>query len=251
MKQSNVRRGILVALFVLFAASPAHANAFLPIVMVSWFGMFVALIPIVLIEWTIVAQITGFTGLALLAVAAANLVSTVVGVPFSLVVEVVVMGIVGVNLYEESPVYDDAQNKYFTWERFRMAPVWGLMALAPFFLLSWWLEAVVAGWILDDLPGGVLNTAIRDANLVTYAILALLVAGFLFRLVLPLRRKARSKDQAMTTAVPDTDAAVATPATAVHDTTVVPLDSLSPLGDDRQTAAEEGEPKSVRAVAGR
>ena len=69
MRQLNVRLGILVALFVLFAASPAHANAFLPIVMVSWFGMFVALVPIVLIEWTIVAQITGFSGLALLAVA--------------------------------------------------------------------------------------------------------------------------------------------------------------------------------------
>ena len=250
MKRSNVRRGIVVALFFLFAATPAHANAFLPIVMVSWFGMFFALVPIVLIEWTIVAHITGFSGLALLAVATANLVSTVAGVPFSLVVEVLVMGIVGVNLYEELPEYGDAQEKYFTWERFRMAPVWGLMALVPFFLLSWWLEAVVAGWILDDLPGGVLNTAIRNANLVTYAILALLVAGFLFRLVLPLR-KARNKDQATVVATPGSDTAADASSTTAQDSKVVPLDRpLSPR-DDRRVAAKGRQKSSVRAIARR
>jgi len=250
MKRSSVRRGILVALFVLFAATPAHANVIIPIVTIGSLGMFYALVPIILIEWFIVAQTGVHLGRSLFAVAMANIASTVAGVPFSVVVESVVTGLVGVNLYKESPEYGDAHEKYFTWERFRMAPVWGLMALVPFFLLSWWLEAVVAGWILDDLPGGVLNTAIRDANLVTYAILALLVAGFLFRLVLPLR-KTRNKDQATAIAMPGSDAAADTPVTKAQDGTVVPLYRPSSLGDDRQTATEERETKLVRAVARR
>jgi len=190
-------------------------------------------------------------GRSLFAVAMANIASTVAGVPFSVVVESVVTGLVGVNLYKESPEYGDAHEKYFTWERFRMAPIWGLMALVPFFLLSWWLEAVVAGWILDDLPGGVLNTAIRDANLVTYAILALLVAGFLFRLVLPLRGKARNKDQATVVATPGSDTAADASSATAQDSKVVPLDRpLSPR-DDRRVAAKGRQKSSVRAIARR
>ncbi len=251
MKRSNVRRGFLVVLFVLFAATPAHANVILPIVTVGWFGMFYALIPIILIEWLVVAQVGGYSGRSFFAVGTANLASTIAGVPFSLVVEVMMINLIGFDVTLEAAKHDHAPEKFFTWEKFRLAPVWGLIALVPFFLLSWWLEAVVAGWILDDLPGGVLNTAIRDANLVTYAILALLVAGFLFRLVLPLRGKARNKDQATVVATPGSDTAADASSATAQDSKVVPLDRpLSPR-DDRRVAAKGRQKSSVRAIARR
>jgi hypothetical protein len=41
--------------------------------------------------------------------------------------------------------------------------------------MSWWIEAPIAAWILDDLPTRFVDAAVRDANLVTYWLLATLL----------------------------------------------------------------------------
>ena len=197
MVRSSARSGVLVELSILLGATPAHATSSFPIVSLGWSAMFHALIPIVLFEWIIVSQVTGFPGTALIAVGAANLASTVAGVALLLFVDLLAMGIVSASHYWGTEEHKVDGDRFLAWERFRMLPLWGLMMLIPFFLLSWWLEVEVAGWFLGGLPRSVLNTVIFDANLVTYCMLALLVTGFLNGIVMARRGVALStKDRA-------------------------------------------------------
>lgn len=62
-----------------------------------------------------------------------------------------------------------------TWFRDWMLPASGVALLVPFFLMSWWIEAPIVAWILDDLPVRFVDFAVRDANLVTYGLLAALL----------------------------------------------------------------------------
>ncbi len=65
----------------------------------------------------------------------------------------------------------------------------GVLLLIPFFLMSWWIEAPIAAWILNDLPVQFVNSAVRDANLVTYGLLATLLSAVL---VMAIRKPSRA-----------------------------------------------------------
>ena len=84
-------------------------------------------------------------------------------------------------------LYDDEWNPGWN------APVAGMALLVPFFLLSWWIEAPIAAWVLDPIPELIVDHAIRDANLATYALLALLIGGLLAVATVQIAREANEE----------------------------------------------------------
>ncbi len=157
---------VLIFGAVLLFPPPAHANVMLPVIFVGWLGMIPALIPIILIESAMLMRIDAGIGESLLAMSAANLVSTLVGIPLAIILEIVVGN--------TTPLYDDDEsNEWNEW----LWSAGGMLIMVPFFLLSWWIEAPIATWFLDEFPSRTVDHAVRDANLVTYAILALLIGG--------------------------------------------------------------------------
>ena len=131
--------------------------------------MIPALIPIILIESAILVRVGAGVGEALLAMLIANLASTLVGIPVSVVCEIAVAVLTGAAIYQGS--WDSS----YRWK----LPVGGMVLLIPFLLLSWWIESPIATWIVNDLSPQAVDYAVLMANLVTYSILAVLVGGFL------------------------------------------------------------------------
>ena len=129
--------------------------------------MFLALVPIILIEWIVLTRFGAQIWESLLAVSVANLGSTLVGIPLAIVLEIVVA--------TNTPLYEESWDPKDTWIRDWMLPAGGVLLLIPFFLMSWWIEAPITAWFLDDLPTQFVDSAVRDANLVTYGLLAALL----------------------------------------------------------------------------
>ncbi len=158
---------ILIFGAVLLFAPPAHANVMIPVIVAGWFGMFLALVPIILIEWVVLTRVGAHIWESLLAMSVANLASTLAGIPLAFVLDIVV----GMS----TPLYDESWDPKDTWFREWMLPAGGVLLLIPFFLMSWWIEAPIAAWILDDHPTQFLDSAVRNANLITYGLLAALL----------------------------------------------------------------------------
>jgi hypothetical protein len=59
-----------------------------------------------------------------------------------------------------------------------MIPVAGLVLLIPFFFASWWSEYFVSKKLNETLPPTVLRIKVRNANLITYSLLAAWPLGF-------------------------------------------------------------------------
>jgi hypothetical protein len=53
-----------------------------------------------------------------------------------------------------------------------MIPAAGLFLLIPFFFASWYVEYIVAKWIVKEVAVKDLRRGVRNANLVSYALLA-------------------------------------------------------------------------------
>ncbi len=175
MRRNMPRCAIPIFLAVLLFSPPAHANAMIPVFVVGWFGMFIALVPIILIEWVLLMRVGAPIWESLLAMSVANLGSTIAGMPLAIVIEIVVA--------TNTPLYDESWDPKDTWFREWMLPAGGVLLLIPFFLMSWWIEAPIAAWILDDHPMQFVDSAVRDANIVTYGLLAALL-GILLALLI-------------------------------------------------------------------
>ena len=163
MKPRVPRIALWVFLAVLLFAPAAEANVMVPLIFARWLLMIPALIPIILIEAAILTGTGARFWESLLAGSVGNVASTLVGIPLALIVDVVVG--ISTRFY-----HDD-------WSPDWRAPAVGMALLIPFFLLSWRIEAPLVGWVLGEISG--MDMAVRDANLVTYAILAILVGGAL------------------------------------------------------------------------
>ena len=59
-----------------------------------------------------------------------------------------------------------------------MIPVAGLVLLVPFFFASWWSEYFVSKKMLKEHPAQRVKIAVRNANIITYALLAFWPIGF-------------------------------------------------------------------------
>ncbi len=188
MRRKSFGYGLSVFIAVLLFAPPAHANMGVPMIFITLPVMLVALIPIIGIEAYVLLERLGLSFWKSVEVAsAANFGSTVIGTPVTwfllLLVDLFAGGGSGYGIGTAKakfltvtlgapwlPPYED---KTMNW----IVPAAGFVLLIPFFFASWLIEYKVGIWILDEMNADNVSSAVLMGNLITYGILAALVAA--------------------------------------------------------------------------
>jgi hypothetical protein len=160
-----------------------------PMIFITLPWMLVALLPIIAVETLVLARRLALPGHTILkAAAASNALSTLIGIPVAWVMLVALqMGTGGGTAYGiGTPI-----TKFLavTWQApwlipyesdlDWMVPAASVVLLVPFFLASLSIELRVNRWMLPGAEGSILRRATWDANLVTYGLLAVIVAAWL------------------------------------------------------------------------
>ncbi len=186
MRLKSFGYGLSVFIAVLLFAPPAHANMGVPMIFITLPVMLVALIPIIGIEAYVLLERLGLSFWKSVEVAsAANFASTVIGMPVTwfllFLVTLLTGGGSGFGIRTAKARFLTVTlgaswlppvDKTMTW----MAPAAGFVLLIPFFFASWLVEYEVGIWILDEMNAGNVSSAVLMGNLITYGILAALVA---------------------------------------------------------------------------
>lgn len=185
-----MRKSVQIAFWMIALFSPgfAYANAGLPMLFLAMPAFLISLIPIIAIEGGYLSYGLGLPlSQSMKTSAVANAVSTIVGVPLTwgLLVLVQIMtgggGAYGIDSFLGKVLavtwqapwlipYEDA----FDW----MIPAAGLVLLVPFFFASWWSEYLVARKLNKGFLPAIVRVKIRNANLITYSLLAAWPVGF-------------------------------------------------------------------------
>jgi hypothetical protein len=189
------RTGQQIALaLVLVSAPPAFANGGVPMLFETFPQMLVALLPIIALESCLVARRLGMRfRQTLVPVGAGNALSTFVGIPITWAVLAMVESLVGAQSYSvDTPLQKItvviAQAPWLSYYRFDlywMIPAAALVLLVPFFFVSWGVEYWLVRRMLREAAPGAVNRAVRNANLASYAGLALIALAQLLFAVLP------------------------------------------------------------------
>ncbi|SHF82459.1 hypothetical protein SAMN05216361_0532 [Marisediminitalea aggregata] len=182
-RQRKLKSWILV-LPVCFLALPfaANANAGVPMLFLAMPALLMSLLPIIFIESVYCAQRLSLSfGQSLKTVSISNLASTLVGIPVTwlLLVGVQIATSGGRAYGIDSPV---EKVLAVTWQApwlipyetdlHWMIPAAGLVLLVPFYFASWWSEFWVAKKLNTLLPTSDVKLAVRNANRITYCLLA-------------------------------------------------------------------------------
>ena len=153
---------------MLFLAMPVFAIAIVPIVLVESYYLCRKLIitPRQSVKTSVLS----------------NLASTLVGIPLTwLLLAAVQISTGGGRAYG----VDDLSGKILavTWQApwlipyeddlGWMIPVAGMVLLVPFFFVSWWTEYLVCRKLLPSISPDLLNPAVRNANFISYSLLAI------------------------------------------------------------------------------
>ncbi|HBH27131.1 MAG TPA: hypothetical protein DDX54_07005 [Rhodospirillaceae bacterium] len=182
-------RLLLIALTLVLLPSLALANAGVPMIFISMPLMLAALVPIIAIEAFVLARSLNLSGKsAALASLTANAASTLVGVPLTWVVLVLVQVLTGGG-FAYGMVRLLTKILAVTWQApwlipyaddlYWMIPTAQLVLLIPFFFASWFVEHKIVRWMWRDLDPAVARAAVWRANLITYGLLAVFVLGVL------------------------------------------------------------------------
>jgi hypothetical protein len=198
------RHTLLLIAFIILYASPAYANAGLPMIVIVLPGMIVSLIPIILIEAWYIRRSLGITfPRAIKVMGIANLESTFIGIPITWIVLVMLemfigfLGFAGHTLFISIDLaipdfvgYLIAITVGAAWlmpvgkEAYWMVPTAALVLLFPFFYVSWRIERNRAKKILQEIPPEKVNKATLLANIYSYGLLGIIVIGFLIKAVI-------------------------------------------------------------------
>lgn len=155
--------GLVALVVVLLAATPAEANGGVgALILVAPVLAVVVLLPIVLIETYVLSSWVGLSGWAALWVASvANLASTLVGIPITLLLL--------------PPGSDETD-----WEEApSVSPAHCLLYVTLFWAASWVIEYQVSAWLLPGAEPHQVNAGVFYGNLATYGILAGFLLGWL------------------------------------------------------------------------
>ncbi|WP_304637006.1 MULTISPECIES: hypothetical protein [Pseudoalteromonas] len=191
----------IIFLFLLLLAIisfGASANAGLPMIIFAVPVYSISLLPIIAIEAIYLQKSLDLTkGLSVKTAFVSNLVSTIVGVPLTWVILVLIQvltgggGVYGVDTFVGKMLA-------VTWQAPWLIPYesdlhWmilfaGLFLLIPFYFVSWWSEFLVSKKMLADtgLSKNDIKIKVRNANLITYSLLAFwpigwYVVGYVFK----------------------------------------------------------------------
>lgn len=168
---------------LLLAPQFAQANAGLPMIVLIMPALALSIVPIVLIEAFYLARRLELSARqVIITVTVSNLVSSLVGIPLAWGLLAGVQLITGggsaygldsvlgrvLAVTWQAPwliPYESAMG----W----MIPLAGLFLLVPFFFVSWWSEYWVTRKILSNNEAAELYILVRNANLISYALLGL------------------------------------------------------------------------------
>lgn len=183
----NSRKAIFT-IIALLLPSVACANAGVPILFLAMPAFLISLVPIIAIEAIYISRSLELTiKQSLKTVGISNVVSTIVGVPITWGILVLVQmltgggGAHGLDSFMGKVLAVTWQapwlipyEKNLNW----MIPFAGLVLLVPFFFASWWSEYLVSKRMHKTLPSVSIKDKVRNANLITYCLLAAWPIGF-------------------------------------------------------------------------
>ena len=187
-------------LFLLLVSSPAEANIGVPMLAITLPWMLGALIPIIFVEagylyWKLGTEFWELCRIS----AIANTVSTLVGIPITWVLLVIVSFAFGgsggrpINTWKEKFL---SVTLYSPWllpmgNRLHwMIPASAMFMLIPFCFASWIIEYYTAGFLSKEISQEILYNEFFHANLISYGILFILTglllgANLTFRKIPP------------------------------------------------------------------
>lgn len=186
---SKFRERILLTLCIfLCIPGEALANAGVPMIILAMPALGLSIIPIILIEAIYLGKKLQLNfSSAAKTTTISNLVSTLVGVPLTWLILVIVQmlagggGAFGLDTTLGKVLSVTLQAPWlipYESDLHWMIPVAGLVLLIPFFFASWWSEYLVSKKILKDQPAKSVKIEVRNANILTYTLLAFWPIGF-------------------------------------------------------------------------
>ena len=165
----------------------AMADVGIPMIVFTLPGMVMVLIPVIFLEMLVMKpRLSVSTKTALKVSSVANIVTTIVGIPFTWLVLVIIQFWTGGggNAVPKTPIDAVfAVTLHAAW-RGEGPPYWVIPAaamwlLVPSFFVSWWLEYKVAARMLPDAGRQQLKSAMFRANLLSYYFLEMIALGWL------------------------------------------------------------------------
>lgn len=182
----EIRYQFIWAFLILLIPSLAHADVGLPMIVFMYPFMCIALIPIILIEvWVLRKSLNVSFKNAFWSTSIANLVSTLIGIPFAWLLLVALemwTGGGGVPNHGNNSIY--TRFLMVTWEAPWLLPIddkscWmvptaSLVLLIPFFYASWFIEFWVIKFFYKEIKPLDLNRLEFKMNLYSYGFLAVL-----------------------------------------------------------------------------
>lgn len=184
----NNSNKITLAFLAFVVPGVAHANAGVPMLFLAMPALLISLVPIIAIETLYIAKSLGLQfGQSLKTVSISNVASTIIGIPLTWFLLVVIQMVTGGG---GSYGIDSVMGKLLavTWQApwlipyeedlSWMIPVAGLVLLIPFFFVSWCSEYFVSKKINKSIPSLNIRLKVRNANLITYSLLAAWPIGF-------------------------------------------------------------------------
>ena len=179
----------LFAASLLLLPSLAYADAGVPMLVLVMPIFALSIIPIVIIEAIYMQRVLSIpTRVAGRASLMANLVSTLVGIPMTWILLVILQFFTG---GDKAYGLDSTLGKIIavTWqapwlipyeENFNwMLPIAGIVLLIPFYFASWWSEYLTCEKLLHGIPSVTLKKCMRNANMITYGLMILWPLFFL------------------------------------------------------------------------
>ena len=186
---NKLRGKALLALCILLGIpGVAWANAGVPMIFLVMPALGLSIIPIIVIEALYLGRKFELSAsIAAKTTTIANLVSTIVGVPLTWILLVLIQmiaggdGAFGLGTMLGKVLSVTLQAAWlipYESDLHWMIPVAGLVLLVPFFFVSWWSEYFVSKRMLKEYPAQKIKVEVRNANIITYALLAFWPIGF-------------------------------------------------------------------------
>ncbi|MCG7985312.1 MAG: hypothetical protein JAY90_21520 [Candidatus Thiodiazotropha lotti] len=164
------------------------ANAGVPMIFLVMPALALSIIPIIAIEAMYLSKklrLPFSTSLGTTTIS--NLVSTVIGVPLTwlllLLIQIIAggSGAFGLDTTTGKVLSVTLQAAWlipYESDLYWMIPSAGALLLIPFFFISWWSEFYVSMKLLKEQASQRLKIAVRNANILTYTLLAIWPIGF-------------------------------------------------------------------------
>lgn len=183
MRHCKKLRLMMLGISISMLATGASADAGVPMLFVTFPAMLLALIPIVLLEVIVMGRVMGGNASSFVKSAAiANVVSTIVGIPLTWLILVLLEWMTGgsaaygisttmqkfLAVTWQAPWLIPYGRQQLSW----MIPTASLFLLVPFFFTSYLIEAPIVAHIKRDLSRTQVRAAVFRANIASYAGLA-------------------------------------------------------------------------------